>query len=308
MQEQTKRALGAALIAAGIVLAPTGAQAQAESARVTAASEAQQRSEFQRLLDSTKALNQALKRVSEERKVDQARLVRENELKIQKAEGAAAAGRLAEARVTLDEAYLACKQGIADVAKKAPGAARPAPTGAGGDGAAAQKTYAARMESTKALRGALERVAQEKNDAAAKAELPVIDKLMKDADAKVAANEQQHGRALLDHAYLRAKVQIERMRGGETLVRTLHFDTKDAEFHYEQDRNDTYRMLIPLLVPNGSELEGRMKDFLERGQKLRSEADAKAGNDDYEAALKLIDQSTDEYKKVIRNAGVLLPG
>lgn len=308
MMKQTKCALGIALLSGAGLLISADGLAQAESPRVAATSEAKQRDDFARLLDSAKGLNQALKRVSEQRKVDNSRVLRESEQKISKAEAEAAAGKMLDARLLLDDAYLGTKLAIVDLAKKAPAAAAsPAPV-ADAVTPKQQKDYAARMESTKALRDALERIAKEKNDGKGKAEVPVIDKLMRDADADVAQNKAKQGRALLDHAYLRAKVQIERLRGGETLVRALHFDTPEDEYHYELDRNDTFRMLVQLLVPDENASDARMKGFLERARSLRSEADGKSVRHEYEDALKTIEESTREYQKVIRNAGVMIPG
>ena len=304
---RTKIAAAVALCAAGLIVGPGEVLAQAQSARVAASVEAQQRADFARLLDSAKGLNAALKRISQERKLDYAAQVQAGEQKVGEAERAAAEGRLVDARLMLDDAYLGSKLAIAEIARKNGPAQveRPAATSADGD---AQKRYASRKESAVALRDALARVAQEKGDDKGRAEVSVIDKLIADADKHVTTGELRQGRAILDHAYLRAKVQIERLRGGETLVRALQFDSKGDEYRYEQDRNETYRMLIPMLVPNGSDREARLKGVLERARSLRGEADQKAKGEAFDDALKLIDESTGEYQKAIRNAGVLIPG
>lgn len=309
MMKKTNCALSMVLLAGAGFLAPADVSAQAQSARVTTAAEARQRDDFARLLESAKGLNQALKRVSEQRKVDYSKATQEADQKIRQAEAAAAENRMLDARLLLEDAYLGSKLAIAELAKKTPAVAQPASSAASPEVPAArqQKEYAARKESTQALRDALERIAQEKNDDKAKAEVPLIDKLMRDADAQV-AQDAKRGRAVLDHAYLRAKVQIERLRGGETLVRTLHFDSKGDEYHYEQDRNETYKMLIPMLVPNGSAREAQLKDILERARTLRDTADGLAQRSEFDSALKVIDESTAEYQKAIRNAGVLIPG
>lgn len=301
-------AAAVALCAAGLSAAPGEALAQAQSARVVAAQEAQQRADFARLLESAKGLNKALKRISQERKLDYAAVVQAGEQKIVDAERAANDGRLAEARLMLDDAYLASKRAIVEIAaKSAPARTAGAPAAAPAD-PGAQKAYASRKDSVVALRDALARVAEEKGDDKGRAEVPLIDKLVADADSHLAAGELRQGRAILDHAYLRAKVQIERLRGGDTLVRTLHFDSKADEYRYEQDRNETYRMLMPMLVPNGSAREAQLKGGLERARSLRGEADTKAKGEAYDDALRLIDESTAEYQKAIRNAGVLIPG
>lgn len=307
MKNRSKQALGVALLASAGLLASADVLADVESARVVAAEEARMKGDFARMLDSAKELNKALKRVSEQRKVDNWRAVRENDARIRQAEAAAAEGKTLDARLLLEDAYLGTKLAIADLVKSTQPAAKPAAPAAAQDARGEQKDYAARKDSTKALRDALARIADEKNDDKGRAEVQIVDKLMRDADAEHAQNAKR-GRAILDHAYLRTKVQIERLRGGETLVRTLQFDSKGDEFRYEQDRNETYRMLIPLLVPNGSAREARLKETLERAARLRADADAQSRRDELDNALKTIEESTAEYQKAIRNAGVLLPG
>ncbi|NMF90597.1 hypothetical protein [Aromatoleum petrolei] len=306
MKNGSKLAIGAALVAGAGFLGSPDVFADVQSARVVAAEEARMKSDFARMLESTRELNKALKRVGEERKVDNSRVVQDNEARIKQAEAAAAEGKTLDARLMLEDAYLGAKLAIAELVKPATGAARPAAPAAVTD-PREQKEYAARKDSTKALRDALARIAEEKNDDKGRAEVKVVDKLMADADATLAENAKR-GRAILDHAYLRTKVQIERLRGGETLVRTLQFDSKGDEYRYEQDRNETYRLLIPMLVPNGSAREAQIKGTLDRAAKLRADAEAQAKRSDFDAALKTIDESTAEYQKAIRNAGVLLPG
>ena len=305
MKNGSKFALGAALVAGVGFLGTADVFADVQSARVVAAEEARMKSDFARMLESTRELNKALKRVGEQRKVDNSRVVQDNEAKIKQAEAAAADGKLLDARLLLEDAYLGAKLSIAELVKPAAAAAKPAAPAAADP--RELKEYAARKESTKALRDALARIAEEKSDDKGRSEVKVVDKLMADADAEVAANPRR-GRAVLDHAYLRTKVQIERLRGGETLVRTLQFDSKGDEYRYEQDRNETYRMLIPMLVPNGSAREAQLKGTLDRAAKLRVDADAQAKRNELDGALKTIDESTAEYQKAIRNAGVLLPG
>lgn len=306
MKNGSKFALGAVLIAGAGFLGSADVFADVQSARVVAAEEARMKSDFARMLESTKELNKALKRVGEQRKVDNSRVVQDNEARIKQAEAAAAEGKTLDARLMLEDAYLGAKLAIAKLVTPATAAAKPAAPAAAAD-TREHKEYAARKDSTKALRDALARIADEKNDDKGRAEVKVVDKLMADAEGELAENPRR-GRAILDHAYLRTKVQIERLRGGETLVRTLQFDSKGDEYRYEQDRNETYLMLIPMLVPNGSAREAQLKGTLDRAAKLRADADAQAKRNELDNALKTIDESTAEYQKAIRNAGVLLPG
>ncbi len=307
MLTKSSTAVLGAFVVAVSGAAPLEALAQQASPRVTAAAETQNRDQFASLLESTKVLNKALKRVSEQKKVDNARIVQANEQTIQQAESAARAGRIAEARTLIDGAYLNSKLALAVLVQESPSAAPPS-THADAPDPRAQKEYAARVDSTKALRNALERIAQEKNDGSGKAEVGIIDKLMRDADAQLAQNNPKRGRAVLDHAYLRAKVQIERLRGGETLVRELKFDSKQDEYRYELDRNDTYGMLMTLLVQPGRPEDGKLKAHVERAGRLRKDAEGMAGKGSFDSAIRMMEESSGEYQEALRSAGVTIPG
>jgi len=307
MSKKSNRAMCALMLAGAGILACGEALADVSSSRVAAVIASRQREDFARLLDSTSVLNEALKRVSRQNKVDNDAVIRAGELKIDAAKAALADGRLADARVLLDDAYLGSKLAVVELMQQHPGTSALAPRGeqAGPD---ERNGYAARMQSTKTLRDALVRVADEKRDETARAEIAVIDRLMRQADGLVAEQQVRRGRAVLDHAYLRAKIQLERLRGGETLVRALQFDSPRDEYRYELDRNDSYRMLVPLLVPPGGPNESGMKAHLLRAGQLREDADSMAGSGDVEAAIRVIEESSGEYQEAIRTAGVLLPG
>lgn len=305
MSTNSKHAICVVMLTAAALLPFGAVAAEVQSDRVAAAKAARQREDFTRRLDSAKELNEALKRVSQQKKVDKAEFVRATEQKIRAAEAAAAEGRDGEARILLEDAYLGTKLAIVDLAQASPGvrAEARAPETSAKD----RKDYAARVDSTKALRDALARIADEKRDDSARAELSVIDRLMQQAETLV-AQDVKRGRAVLDHAYLRAKVQIERLRGGATLVRTLQFETPADEYRYEVDRNDSYRMLVPLLAGEGGRDDAAMDAHVHRAGDLRKEADTLAGREEFEAAIKALEESSGEYQKAIRSAGVLLPG
>lgn len=307
MSKKSKRAMYALLLAGAGIFPCWEALAEVRSSRVAEATASRQRDDFARLFHSATGLNEALKRVSKQNKVDNDLVVRASELKMDAAKAALAEGRLAEARVLLDDAYLGSKLAIIELMQQHPGASAPMPRGEllGPD---ERNGYSERMESTKTLRDALARVADEKRDETARAEVGVIDRLMRQADGLVAEQHVRRGRAVLDHAYLRAKVQLERLRGGETLVRALQFDTPHDEYRYELDRNDSYRMLVPLLVPPGGPNESGMKAHLLRASQLRENADSMAGRGNVEAAIQIIEESSGEYQEAIRAAGVQLPG
>lgn len=122
----------------------------------------------------------------------------------------------------------------------------------------------------------------------------------------------KEGRKVLDEAYVAAKVAIEHLRGGETLVRALNFDTAEDEYHYEVDRNDTHRMLVDILLKekmkSGGNVKSMVDKFMDEANILRKVADEQAINGKYKAAVSTLEQSTKEIVRAIRSAGIYIPG
>lgn len=141
---------------------------------------------------------------------------------------------------------------------------------------------------------------------------PFVQKRIYDAKALKQQNRLTEGRKVLDEAYVAAKVAIEHLRGGETLVRSLNFETAEEEYHYEIDRNDTHSMLVKVLLKDKIDTSNRVKTmvdkFMSKAKALRLKADKQAGDGEYEAAINSLEQSTKEIVRAIRSAGIYIPG
>lgn len=169
--------------------------------------------------------------------------------------------------------------------------------------------FAARLESVKALLEAQKRISAEKGDGKAAADTTrEIERLVRESEQLAGAGKHETAQSTLTRAYLIAKAAIGSMRGGDTLVRSLNFASKQEEYHYELDRNDTHRMLIQVLVDEKRSTDGMIKNFVTRAAQLRGEAEAAARGGDHEKGVKLLEDSTSELVKAIRNAGVFIPG
>lgn len=135
---------------------------------------------------------------------------------------------------------------------------------------------------------------------------------MGEAVALAGAGKLDQGRALLDQVYLTTKVVIEGLREGDTLVRSLNFASKEEEYAYEVDRNDTHQMLIKVLLNEkraaNAGLENTVQKYLEQAAVLRTNAEGMAVKKDFEAGIKLLEDSTRELVRAIRSAGVYIPG
>ncbi len=170
-----------------------------------------------------------------------------------------------------------------------------------------------RVESVRALLAAQERIAREKSAGREAAEAARrIEALTAEAARLAEADQLDKARAAIDQAYLLAKVSIESMRRGDTLVRSLHFASKREEYDYEIDRNDTHQMLVNLLLAEkraaNPQLDALVRPMLESAARLRGEAERMAAQGDHDQAVKLLEDSTRELVRAIRMAGVYIPG
>lgn len=174
--------------------------------------------------------------------------------------------------------------------------------------------YRARLDSVNALLGAYKRVAGEKGSSSKTVNETVgqIEKSVAEAARQAQAGKYKEGRVELDRAYLVAKAGISSLRSGDTLVRSLNFASKEEEYQYEIDRNDTHLMLIKVLVEEkratNAALDQQVQGFVGKSKELRQAAEAAAAKKDHAQAVKLLEDSTAELVRAIRNAGVYIPG
>jgi hypothetical protein len=180
-------------------------------------------------------------------------------------------------------------------------------------GEKARRDLNARLESAQALLAAQQRITKEKSagreaqDAARSIETQIAE-----AQQLAAQGKTTEARVLADRAYLTARVSIESLRRGDTLVRSLHFATPQEEYAYELDRNDTHRMLIRVLLADRKEgpdnLPPNMQGFVDKAAGLRIEAEGQARRGDHPGAIKLLEDATRELVRAIRAGGLYIPG
>jgi hypothetical protein len=292
-RDRITRALAVSLLAT-LVSLPAPAQVQAPQAAPT-------REGVQRRLDSVKTL---IETSSAARQVDAAggdeaaqRRERARALH-QQAVKAYEAGDYAAANGLLDQA---AREMIGSVRKSEPEQVT---------GDKKRRDFDNRLESVKALQDALKRVTSEKKAGAQSAEAAHrVDQLVAEAVKQRDAGKIDQGRVTLDQAYYTAKVAVQNLRQGDTLVRELKFESKEEEYRYEVDRNDTHQMLIKVLVEgkDGS-LDPMVRARVKQAEALRREAEELASKKDFEGAIKKLDDSTRELVKGIRAAGIFIPG
>jgi len=280
-------ALGAAAASTGVWAQPAAADAAVDRVRLE-----QRLAAVETLLESSSAARQieASGDASARQKREKAReIYRQARAAFQSGQYARAAELLPQASAQMFEAVRSAAP--ADVAEPK-----------------ARSDFDARLDSVKSLHAALRRVAAEKPGVAGVAETSRdIDKLTRDAERLAGEGKVDAGRATLDRAYFLAKAALMSLRGGDTLVRSLHFATKEEEYRYEIDRNDTHQMLLKLLT-EGKPRTAEQQAGLGKASQLRSQADAAAAGADHVNGVRLLEESTRELIRVIRSAGVFIPG
>jgi hypothetical protein len=175
-----------------------------------------------------------------------------------------------------------------------------------------KRDFDSKMESVKALLAAQKRITAEKGAGAKGPSASAGEAQMNEAAALAAAGKLDQASAMLDKVYLTTKVAVEGMREGDTLVRSLKFASKQEEYVYEVDRNDTHKMLIKVLLDEkratNASLETTVKQYTDQAAVLRTSAEGMAAKKDFEAGIKLLEDSTKELVRAIRSAGVYIPG
>jgi len=172
--------------------------------------------------------------------------------------------------------------------------------------------YQRRRESVDALLVAQQRVSSEKKMAAEGATvLEQVEGLTSKADGLAQRQELEGAMVLVNQAYTVIKVSLKSMRGGDTLVRSLQFESEEEEYRYELDRNDTHAMLADIVLREkgaSSGLGDMAAKLLEEATGLRKRAEREAADKKFAAAIESLEQSTKQLVRVIRSGGLYIPG
>lgn len=179
------------------------------------------------------------------------------------------------------------------------------------EAAKARRDFDTRMESTRALLDAQKRIGQEKGNGRSGEYIKQTDELLVRADGLAERGDLKSARAVLDQAYLTVKAAVRGMRSGDTLVRSLHFASKEEEYRYELDRNDTHLVLVGMLVTEkrgNAATDSTVQRALDEAGRIRKSAEGAAGKRDFDGGVRLLEESTRELVRAIRGAGVYIPG
>ncbi len=171
-----------------------------------------------------------------------------------------------------------------------------------------ENDYLLRLESVQALLSAYKRVSSEKSAKGVAETVMQIEKSIATGAVLAKDRKFKEARTEIDRGYLVAKAGLTSLRSGDTLTRSLNFANKEEEYHYEIDRNNTHQMLIKVLVDDKKASGDMVQAYLSKAQEKRIKADDAASRKAYDEAVKLLEDSTAELVRAIRNAGIYIPG
>jgi len=169
--------------------------------------------------------------------------------------------------------------------------------------------YEKKRSSLSALMDALERVSAEKQTVS-----PLSDRIHAQAEAAdrlAAEGKISEARLQLDVAYESVKQEVEKLRSGDTLVRSLEFASNEEEYAYELDRNETHFMLVKLLLEDrdvDDTARAAVDGYLQEARRLRKIADDASASGDFVEGIRQLEASTAQIVRAIRRAGVYIPG
>jgi tetratricopeptide (TPR) repeat protein len=168
-----------------------------------------------------------------------------------------------------------------------------------------------KLESVKALMAACHQIQEEKKLSPNAQVNSKIEELQEQSRASYKKGAYVESRKTIDTAYALVKKELESLRGGDTLVRSLNFATNKDEYIYELDRNDTHNMLFDVLLkekqPTKSTVAMAQK-FVDKAVELRHKAETQASNGNYKSAIGVLEESTKNMVRAIRGAGIYIPG
>lgn len=172
----------------------------------------------------------------------------------------------------------------------------------------AKRDYLNRRDSIEALMSAQTRISDEKGNVVGAAEIATrVKKMVAEAERLAGSGKYVDARVVADKAYLLVKTSVGSMRSGDTLVRSLNFATEEEEYRYELDRNDTYMMLVDILVVQMGRGNSNIDKLVELSKGLREKAEKAADEGAHRAAIDLLEESTAELVRAIRGTGLYIP-
>lgn len=219
---------------------------------------------------------------------------------LRRAEAAQAAGRLDEAqrlgnlaaRIMFEAVHLAESPTAGDAKKR--------------------REYQHRLESVNALLEAHQRLIREESlGGEHESRRRAVRQQVDAAEALYAQDRLDEARERLDGAYEMARMSIEGIRDGATVVHSPSFANQEEEYRYELQRHETHQRLVQLSMQERGQEQGlarMVEGFVSRAEELRMQAERQAAQRDFGPAVETLDAATAQLVRALRSTGLFIPG
>ncbi len=160
-------------------------------------------------------------------------------------------------------------------------------------GAHDRQMYERRLKAVNTFLAAYQRVAADGSSKSAAHQAEAIRGLVGKARDEAGSGDYEAAIATLDDAYATARGDIRAIREGQTLTRSLDFETAEQEYDYELGRNQSHFLLLQFAIsekqPQGS-VVGRIEQNRQAAEKMRKQAEGKAAEGDHPDAIELLNE------------------
>ena len=135
-----------------------------------------------------------------------------------------------------------------------------------------------------------------------------LETLTAEAAALAGTGRYRDANKLLGEAYRTVVAIVAESRAGQTVVSRLSFATAQDELDYERRRNDSYEMLLDLMLSEREPAADTLRALVGRHRAdsgdLRRRADAAAEAGDYRTAIDRMEEATRRLARALQAGGV----
>lgn len=138
-----------------------------------------------------------------------------------------------------------------------------------------------------------------------------VNELLAEAERLEAAGDAASAQNRLKEAYNMAVSALTRVRENETVVYTLDFRTPADEYRYEQNRYQSYAMLVAQMRESSELGEQALKlaqRYQDEGASLLKQAEAEAAGGQYQQAIQTMEEANKRLVRSLQMLGLSIPG
>ena len=131
-----------------------------------------------------------------------------------------------------------------------------------------------------------------------------------ESDRAFSAGEVQAASESLGETFAEIVEFVSDFRRGHSVFVSRVFDTPEAEFDYERERNHDYRLLVDIALAERGEAQPSLAALAARltgeSDRIRDEAVRQAGDGAHAEAIETMERSTDRLLAILRAAGLIM--